>query len=65
MRLTAMWCTMRLAHKPRENEMAEATAGVIYAPEFPDGLEWLNTDAPVRLADLKGKLVLLDFWTFC
>ena len=45
--------------------MAEATAGVIYAPEFPDGLEWLNTDAPVRLADLRGKLVLLDFWTFC
>ena len=48
-----------------EREMAEATAGAIYAPEFPDGLEWLNTSAPVRLADLKGKLVLLDFWTFC
>jgi hypothetical protein len=34
------------------------------AIEFPDGLTWLNTDRPVRLADLHGKIVLLDFWTY-
>ncbi len=45
--------------------MTEAIAGSIHAPEFPEGLEWLNTDTPLRLSDLKGKLVLLDFWTFC
>ena len=45
--------------------MAEAIAGLIHAPEFPEGLDWLNTDTPIRLSDLKGKLVLLDFWTFC
>lgn len=34
-------------------------------PEFPEGLEWLNTDKPLRLKDLRGKIVLLDFWTYC
>ncbi len=35
------------------------------APEFPEGMEWLNTDGPLKLADLRGKFVLLDFWTYC
>ncbi len=39
--------------------------GTITAPEFPDGMEWLNTEQPLRLADVRGKIVLLDFWTFC
>jgi DNA-binding beta-propeller fold protein YncE len=32
------------------------------APDFGDGLDWVNTD-PLALADLRGKVVLLDFWT--
>jgi thiol-disulfide isomerase/thioredoxin len=39
-------------------------AGSSPAPEFPDGLDWLNTDQPLSIADLRGKLVLLDFWTY-
>ncbi|MEY2408565.1 MAG: hypothetical protein QOF48_1235 [Verrucomicrobiota bacterium] len=35
------------------------------APEFPEGAEWLNTDKPITMAALKGKIVLLDFWTYC
>ena len=35
------------------------------APELEGGVGWLNTDKPIRLEDLKGKIVLLDFWTFC
>lgn len=40
-------------------------AGTVHAPEFPAGLDWLNTDRSVTLRALRGKIVLLDFWTFC
>ena len=39
--------------------------GKIRAPEFPPGLEWLNTPRPLALKELRGKIVLLEFWTFC
>ncbi len=35
------------------------------APDFTGGVAWLNTDKPINLADLKGRIVLLDFWTLC
>ena len=31
-------------------------AGTTPAPEFPDGLDWLNTEQPLSIADLRGKL---------
>lgn len=40
-------------------------AGKVGAPEFPAGLEWLNVSRPLTTADLRGKLVILDFWTYC
>jgi thiol-disulfide isomerase/thioredoxin len=38
--------------------------GRVRAPQFPSGT-WFNTDQPLSLAGLRGKIVLLDFWTFC
>jgi hypothetical protein len=38
-------------------------ASAVRAPEFPEGLTWVNSD-PIRLGDLLGKVVILDFWTF-
>jgi thiol-disulfide isomerase/thioredoxin len=35
----------------------------IHAPEFPPA-EWLNVSAPLSLAALRGKVVLIDFWTY-
>ena len=34
------------------------------APEITGGRGWLNTDKPLTIAALKGKVVLLDFWTY-
>jgi cytochrome c biogenesis protein CcdA/thiol-disulfide isomerase/thioredoxin len=36
------------------------------APDFTDNQEWFNTpgDRPLTLAGLRGKVVLVDFWTY-
>lgn len=38
--------------------------GNMEAPEFPSGLEWVNTLGPLELSALRGKAVILEFWTF-
>ncbi len=43
---------------------APSAAGTVAAPDFPAGLDWLNVPAPLDLASLRGKVVLLDFWTY-
>ncbi|QCD98412.1 nuclear pore complex protein [Vigna unguiculata] len=43
----------------------ESRGNAQIVPEFPSKLDWLNT-APLQFRrDLKGKIVLLDFWTYC
>ena len=37
----------------------------VRAPELDGGLNWLNTSAPLHLRDLRGKIVILEFWTSC
>jgi len=42
------------------------TGAPVRAPEIDrPGTTWLNVTAPLRLDDLRGRFVLLDFWTFC
>ncbi|HHT9105355.1 MAG TPA: thioredoxin-like domain-containing protein [Candidatus Wujingus californicus] len=35
------------------------------APELAGGTAWFNVSEPLTIPDLKGKVVLLDFWTYC
>jgi len=37
----------------------------VRAPELEGGVAWLNTDRPLALTSIRGKVVLLDFWTYC
>jgi DNA-binding beta-propeller fold protein YncE len=36
----------------------------VRAPELNGGISWLNTEKPLSLQALKGKIVMLDFWTY-
>ncbi len=65
--MSCLWCTMGTALlSERENLMSRSSYfGTTPAPDFPDGLAWLNTQRPISMEELKGKIVILDFWTYC
>ena len=45
---------------------ADDNKRVIHSPELDGGLGWFNVARPLTLRnELKGKIVLLDFWTYC
>ena len=50
-------------------KIAEPTAmpyqQTVRAPDFTGAVGWLNVKQPLSLDDLKGKIVLVDFWTYC
>lgn len=43
----------------------ESRGGGQAVPEFPMGAQWLNAPPLSLSKDLRGKVLLLDFWTFC
>jgi DNA-binding beta-propeller fold protein YncE len=45
-------------------EMSIPDRGRVRAPELGNNRGWLNTEQPLSLAALRGKVVLLDFWTY-
>lgn len=58
-----------LKGKPQaENTKVQDTSGLFNtntpAPDFTGATKWLNTGKPLSLSDLKGKVVLVDFWTY-
>lgn len=66
--------TLRLEGMPAAGELGTVSDGSIdenrsnlqdlgRAPELTNQV-WLNVQEPLRLADLRGHVVLLDMWTF-
>lgn len=53
--------------KPGGAEVADTDrkswAGTDPAPAIPTGVTWFNVQRPLTLDELKGRIVLLDFWT--
>jgi len=50
----------------KKDEKDEKDKKKIAAPELDGGIAWLNTAGPLSIKkDLKGKVVILDFWTLC
>lgn len=51
----------------RPTEVADSArkswAGTDPAPALPTGVTWFNVPKPLTLDELKGRMVLLDFWT--
>jgi thiol-disulfide isomerase/thioredoxin len=64
--LPAVGCDTAAAPAPLERAVEQPGAAAETAPELAGGVAWLNTAGPLSLRkDLKGKVVLLDFWTLC
>ena len=46
-----------------DEKSQSVTDGPIPAPDLDGASEWLNVAAPITIAGLRGKVVLVDFWT--
>ena len=40
-------------------------ANRVRAPSLDGGTDWINSAGPIALRQLRGKFVVLDFWTYC
>jgi DNA-binding beta-propeller fold protein YncE len=46
------------------SDSEEQPQGPIAAPSLEGAVDWLNVAAPITIEQLRGKVVILDFWTY-
>ena len=65
-----------MSHTPNLAELRESLGSegqetmsgykqTVHAPDFDGAVGWLNVAHPLTMKELRGKVVLLDFWTYC
>lgn len=43
----------------------ERKGGGTFVPDFAPGLTWMNAPPLSLKRELRGRIVVLDFWTYC
>jgi thiol-disulfide isomerase/thioredoxin len=54
-----------LGPSPARGQRLQPMPNRLPAPGLDGPTEWLNTATPLDLRELRGKFVVLDFWTYC
>jgi hypothetical protein len=62
--LAAAWPGLTGCQVPVPHQVPPLLAGMP-APELDTAGEWLGVDRRLQLKDLRGKFVILEFWTYC
>ncbi|MEM7180978.1 MAG: redoxin domain-containing protein [Spirochaetota bacterium] len=72
MRIASLLCFSLLIHvcaertivKEKPSQTISEISGSQGATPFPKNAEWFNTEKPLKLKSLLGKIIILDFWTY-
>ncbi len=64
--ITIFWATLGSAQQNQSQiDLPHPFPKREKAPSLTGGVAWINTSGPLELQDLRGKFVILDFWTYC